>query len=151
MPINEREVVLRLGLAFLAGAFIGLERRNSGKPAGMRTHALVGLGAALFTIISIYGFLMFAEPPYSRTNMDPARVVAQIVVGVGFIGGGLIFKERDQVSGLTTAASIWLTAGLGTGMGVGLYFATTVTALLAFVALRLNRILKWMGYKGPFE
>lgn len=143
--IDEKHIALRLVLAFLVGAVIGTERKIRHKPAGLRTHALVGLGAALFTIISVYGFLEFSGPPYFRTNMDPARIAAQIVVGVGFIGGGLIFREDNKVSGLTTAASIWLTAGLGTGIGAGMYFTVLIATILAFIALRLNRILKRLG------
>ena len=127
------------------GAVIGTERKFMHKPAGLRTHALVGLGAALYTLISIYGFLEFSGPPYYRTNMDPARIAAQIVVGVGFIGGGLIFREKNHLSGLTTASSIWLTAGLGTGIGTGMYFTVFIAAVLGFIALRLNRILKRIG------
>lgn len=146
MLIDEKHIALRLVLAFLVGAFIGTERKIRHKPAGLRTHALVGLGAALFTIISVYGFLEFSGPPYFRTNMDPARIAAQIVVGVGFIGGGLIFREDNKVSGLTTAASIWLTAGLGTGIGAGMYFTVFVATVLGFAALRLNQILKKLGF-----
>ncbi len=146
MPIDEKEIALRLFLAFLIGAIIGTERRFRHKPAGLRTHALVGLGAALFTIVSMYGFLEFDGPPYFRTNMDPSRIAAQIVVGVGFIGGGLIFKDENKVSGLTTAASIWLTAALGTGIGTGMYLPVFVAAILAFVALRLNRIMQKLGF-----
>lgn len=144
--IDEKQIALRLCLAFLLGALIGTERKIRHKPAGLRTHALVGLGAALFTIISVYGFLEFSGPPYFRTNMDPARIAAQIVVGVGFIGGGLIFREDNKISGLTTAASIWLTAGLGTGIGAGMYFTVFVATVLGFAALRLNRILKRLGF-----
>lgn len=140
MPIDEKEISLRLALAFLVGAFIGAERKTRHKPAGLRTHALVGLGAALFTIISVYGFLEFTGPPYFRANMDPARIAAQIVVGVGFIGGGLIFRDDNKVSGLTTAASIWLTAGLGTGIGAGMYFTVFVATVLGFIGLRMNRL-----------
>lgn len=147
MLIDEKHIALRLVLAFLVGALIGTERKIRHKPAGLRTHALVGLGAALFTIISVYGFLEFSGPPYFRTNMDPARIAAQIVVGVGFIGGGLIFREHNKVRGLTTAASIWLTAGLGTGIGAGMYFTVFVATALGFIALRLNRILKRVGFE----
>lgn len=146
MHIDEKQIALRLALAFLVGAIIGAERKSRHKPAGLRTHALVGLGAALFTIISTYGFLEFSGPPYFRTNMDPARIAAQIVVGVGFIGGGLIFRDDNKVRGLTTAASIWLTAGLGTGIGAGMYFTVLIAAVLGFIALRLNRILKRLGF-----
>ena len=149
--IDEKHIALRLVLAFLVGAVIGTERKIRHKPAGLRTHALVGLGAALFTIISVYGFLEFSGPPYFRTNMDPARIAAQIVVGVGFIGGGLIFREDNKVSGLTTAASIWLTAGLGTGIGAGMYFTVLIATVLAFIALRLNRILKRLGFDDLAE
>ena len=83
--------------------------------------------------------------PYYRSNMDPARVAAQIVVGVSFIGGGLIFREENKVKGLTTAASIWLTAALGTAIGVGMYLAVIVATVLGFIALRLNRILNKTG------
>jgi putative Mg2+ transporter-C (MgtC) family protein len=141
MPIDEKQIVLRLVLAFLVGAAIGAERKIRHKPAGLRTHALVGLGAALFTIIGIYGFNEFSGAPYYRTNMDPARIAAQIVVGVGFIGGGLIFKEENKVQGLTTAASVWLTAGLGTAIGMGMFLTAFVAAVLGFIALRLNHKL----------
>ncbi len=145
MPVDDIQTVIRLFLAFLVGALIGTERKIMHKPAGVRTHALVGLGAALFTIVSIYGFKEFAGPPYYRSNMDPARVAAQIVVGVSFIGGGLIFREKNKVKGLTTAASIWLTAALGTAIGVGMYLAVSVATVLGFIALRLNRIRKITG------
>jgi putative Mg2+ transporter-C (MgtC) family protein len=142
MPVDDKQIIIRLFLAFMVGALIGAERKIMHKPAGMRTHALVGLGAALFTIVSIYGFLEFDGPPYYRTNMDPARVAAQIVVGVSFIGGGLIFREENKVKGLTTAASIWLTAALGTAIGVGMYLAVFVATVLGFISLKLNRLLK---------
>lgn len=145
MPIDEKEIALRLFLAFLVGAIIGTERKFKHKPAGLRTHALVGLGAALFTIIGVYGFQDLSAPPYNRTNMDPARIAAQIVTGVGFIGGGLIFKDKNHLSGLTTAASIWLTAGLGTGIGAGMYFTVSIAGILGFIALWLNLIFKKIG------
>lgn len=144
--ITDAEIALRLFLSFLAGALIGTEREFRHKPAGLRTHALVGLGAALFTIIGVYGFEEFGGAPFFRTNMDPARIAAQIVVGVGFIGGGLIFRDENKVSGLTTAASIWLTAALGTGLGAGMYVTAFTAVLLGFVALRLNRIFKRLGF-----
>lgn len=143
MPIDEKQIAFRLVLAFLIGAAIGAERKIRHKPAGLRTHALVGLGAALFTIIGIYGFHEFSMAPYYRSNMDPARIAAQIVVGVGFIGGGLIFKEENKVKGLTTAASVWLTAGLGTALGAGMFVTAIVAAVLGFIALRMD--LKLLG------
>lgn len=148
--MDERTMVLRLVVAFVIGALLGGEREQRHKPAGVRTHALVCLGATLFTLISIYGFVDFAGQGSYR-NMDPARIAAQIVVGVGFIGGGLIFREKTGVQGLTTAASIWLTAGLGTAIGVGMYTLVAVSLFLGLLALRLNRILRFLGHSEQDE
>jgi len=136
---EETELIMRLVIAFSLGGLFGLEREKRHKPAGLRTHTLVCLGAALFTLSGLYGFPGADE---LLRNNDPARVAAQIVTGVGFIGGGIIFKERDNVRGITTAASIWLTAGLGMGIGAGLYLLTGVAALLGLAGLELDRLLQ---------
>ncbi|MGA9867255.1 MAG: MgtC/SapB family protein [Acetobacteraceae bacterium] len=107
-----------LGLAFVLSALIGLEREVRQKSAGLRTHAVVGLAAALIMLISKYGFMDVLAP--GRVVLDPSRVAAQIVSGIGFIGGGLIFVHRDSVRGLTTAAIVWLTAAVGMACGAGL-------------------------------
>lgn len=148
--VSYKEMILRLIISFLIGFFIGLEREKRHKPAGLRTHVLVCLGASLFTLISMYGFTEVAGERTFR-NPDPTRIAAQIVTGVGFIGGGLIFKDQDHIRGLTTAASIWLTAALGTGMGAGLYIPTMVAALLGFITLKLNRVLRWWGLEDSGE
>ncbi|MBC7105234.1 MAG: MgtC/SapB family protein [Firmicutes bacterium] len=141
MPLQV-ELALRLVAAFAAGVLIGLERERRHKPAGLRTHALVALGAALFTITGVYGFTAAGTAPAGAA--DPARVAAQIVTGVGFIGGGIIFKDHDRIRGLTTAATIWLTAGLGAGIGAGLYLLTAIAAALGLAALKLNSLLpRW--------
>jgi putative Mg2+ transporter-C (MgtC) family protein len=115
-----------LGLAFVLSSFIGLEREWRQKSAGLRTHTLVGLGAALFLIISKYGFSDVLGP---RVVLDPSRVAAQVVTGIGFIGGGLIFVRGDAVRGLTTAAIVWMTAAIGMACGAGLpLLALGVTA-----------------------
>jgi putative Mg2+ transporter-C (MgtC) family protein len=123
-----------LALAFALSSLIGLEREWRQKSAGLRTHALVGLGAALFLIISKYGFTDVLGP---RVVLDPSRVAAQIVTGIGFIGGGLIFVRGDAVRGLTTAAIVWVTAAIGMACGAGLpLLALGVTAghfLVVFV------------------
>ena len=106
-----------LGLALLLSAAIGLEREIRQKNAGLRTHTLVGVGAALFMLISKYGFTDVLEP--GRVILDPSRVAAQIVTGVGFLGAGIIFVRRDSVRGVTTAAAIWLTAAVGLHQGRG--------------------------------
>jgi len=107
-----------LGLAFVLSTLIGLEREWRQKSAGLRTHTLVGVGAALFMLVSKYGFAdVLAD---EHTVLDPSRVAAQVVSGIGFIGGGLIFVRGDIVRGLTTAAIVWLTAAVGMACGAGL-------------------------------
>jgi putative Mg2+ transporter-C (MgtC) family protein len=107
-----------LGLAFVLSTLIGLEREIRHKSAGLRTHTLVGFGAALFMLVSKYGFMNVLDN--NRVVLDPSRVAAQIVTGIGFIGGGLIFVRRTSVRGLTTAAIVWLTAAIGMACGAGL-------------------------------
>jgi putative Mg2+ transporter-C (MgtC) family protein len=123
-----------LALAFVLSALIGLEREIRQKSAGLRTHTLVGVGAALFMLISKYGFTDVLEP--GRVVLDPSRVAAQIVTGVGFLGAGLIFVRRDAVRGLTTAAAIWVTAAIGSASGAGLpVLAAATTGIYFLVAL----------------
>ncbi|HEY1917911.1 MAG TPA: MgtC/SapB family protein [Streptosporangiaceae bacterium] len=134
-----------LGLALVLSALIGLEREIRQKNAGLRTHTLVGVGAALFMLISKYGFTDVLE---SRlVVLDPSRIAAQVVTGVGFLGAGLIFVRRDSVRGLTTAAAIWVTAAIGSAAGAGLPvlavlatgFFFLVTLVFPVVARRLPR------------
>src|ERR1700733_9600595 len=120
-----------LGLALVLSAAVGLEREIRQKNAGLRTHTLVGVGAALFMLISKYGFSDVLE---SRlVVLDPSRVAAQIVTGVGFLGGGLIFVRRDSVRGLTTAAGVWVTAAIGAAAGARLPIIAAVTVAIYFV------------------
>jgi putative Mg2+ transporter-C (MgtC) family protein len=122
-----------LGLAFVLAALIGLERELRGKAAGLRTHTLVGVASALIVLISKYGFSDVLV--HGLVVLDPSRVAAQIVSGIGFLGAGLIFVRRDVVSGLTTAATIWLTAAVGMACGAGLAGLAAVVTALYFVAL----------------
>ena len=128
-----------LALALLLASVVGLEREIRQKSAGLKTHALVGLGSALFMLISKYGFNDVVAP--GHVLLDPSRVAAQIVAGIGFIGAGLIFVRRDAVRGLTTAASIWVTSAIGTVAGAGLPWLAVATAAgyflvaVAFVAI----------------
>jgi putative Mg2+ transporter-C (MgtC) family protein len=120
-----------LGLALVLSAAIGLEREIRQKNAGLRTHTLVGVGAALFMLISKYGF---TDVLLSRVVvLDPSRVAAQIVTGVGFLGAGLIFIRRDSVRGLTTAAAIWVTAAVGAASGSGLLILAALTTAIYFL------------------
>jgi putative Mg2+ transporter-C (MgtC) family protein len=136
-----------LGLAFVLSSLIGVEREWRQKSAGLRTHALVGTGAALFVLVSKYGFTDVLGP---HVILDPSRVAAQVVTGIGFIGGGLIFVRGDAVRGLTTAAIVWMTAAIGMACGAGLVLlALAVTAghfVVVFIYPRLAAALPRSRY-----
>jgi putative Mg2+ transporter-C (MgtC) family protein len=123
------QMFLRLLVAVVLGALVGYERERAGKPAGVRTHGMVSLGAALFAVVSLHGF---------GSTGDPARVAAQVVTGIGFLGAGAILHERGSVHGLTTAASLWVTAAIGLAVGVGMVFMSVATAVLIFLLLRFG-------------
>ncbi|MCZ2404195.1 MgtC/SapB family protein [Paenarthrobacter sp. Z7-10] len=127
--------ILALALALVLSTAIGFERQLKSKSAGMRTHALVGTGAALFMVISKFGFDDVLLKDLVR--LDPSRVAAQIVSGIGFIGAGLVFVRRNKVRGLTTAASIWLTAAVGTAAGAGLVIPAVFVTLTHFLVAYL--------------
>lgn len=127
-PWLTLDLVIRLLIAAILGGAIGYEREQADKQAGFRTNILVCMGAALFTIASMHGFGGLS---------DPARVAAGIVVGIGFIGAGTIIRrEAGVVTGITTAATVWVVAGVGLAIGSGLYILAVVTAVIAFFALR---------------
>jgi len=128
------EAILRLLLAVGLGAGIGFQRERAGKAAGMRTLILVSAGAALFTVVSIFGF--------GTEGVDISRVAAGVVVGVGFIGAGVILRgqREEEVAGLTTAATIWVTAGVGLAAGAGLYLVAVIAAVVILGILLLPKI-----------
>ena len=130
-------ILLRLMVALLIGAFIGLEREIHERAAGMRTLALVSLGSALFTVISAYGFIDIARSLH--VSFDPTRIASYIVAGIGFLGGGTIFlsREQEKVQGLTTAAAIWVVAAVGMACGAGFIVEAVVTTAFAFFVLVL--------------
>lgn len=141
--IRELEYLARLFLAGLCGAFIGYERANRRKEAGIRTHLVVSMGAALFMIVSKYGFADMID--LHGVALDPSRVAAQIVTGVGFLGAGMIFVRGQNISGLTTAAGIWATAGIGMAVGAGLYLLGILgTALIFIIQIFLHRHFTWL-------
>src|SRR5437867_1586809 len=146
MP-SQAALVLRLLLASSLAGLLGGERELTDQPAGFRTHILVGLGAALFAVISAYGFDAVVSSTGNRVvTADVSRVASQIVVGIGFLGGGAIIKYGASIRGLTTAASLWVTAAVGTAVGLGelaLGSVTTAITLLALVGLRpLRRVIR---------
>jgi putative Mg2+ transporter-C (MgtC) family protein len=144
VPALFSDITLRLVLALVLGAAVGLDRELQRKPAGLRTHALVSLGAALLTVTG----LLLGAP---TANSDAvARVLQGIVAGIGFIGGGVILHrdETNDVYGLTTAATIWMVAALGVAIGAGLWRTAAVATLLTLVVLVLERPIDWFVGAG---
>ena len=131
--LSTEQIVLRLAVATVLGAIVGLERERLERAAGLRTHALVGVGAALFMIVSAFGFDDVLGTP--SVVLDPSRVAAQVVSGIGFLGAGTIIFQREIVRGLTTAASIWAVAAIGLAAGGGLFLAAVVATALVLLVL----------------
>lgn len=132
--ITDTDIAIRLAVAALLGSLIGFERERLMWSAGIRTHMLVSVGACLFTIVSAYGFMHATTLPH--VVLDPSRIAAQVVTGVGFLGAGSILLRGQAVRGLTTAASIWSVAALGLAAGGGLYFALSSRPVLSWSFLR---------------
>jgi putative Mg2+ transporter-C (MgtC) family protein len=138
--ISPEQVVLRLVVATVLGGLVGLERERLEWAAGMRTHALVSLGSALFMVVSILGFSDILDERH--VILDPSRVAAQVASGIGFIGAGTIILRKEVVKGLTTAASIWAVAAVGLAVGGGMFLAAGAATLLALALLVLAKPLK---------
>src|SRR3989338_2879462 len=130
--LEYSEILARLVVSAIIAALIGWEREKVHKPAGLRTHMLVCIGATLITLVSIDGI----------GGSDPAKLAAGIVTGIGFLGAGTIFRDKDHVRGLTTAASVWAISGIGIAIGVGYYFASVVAAAIIFLTLQIRKIEK---------
>ncbi len=137
----QLEYIVRVLVAGFCGAMIGYERKNKLKEAGIRTHFIVALTSALIIIISKYGFYDIIGTP--GIGLDPARVAAQVVSGVGFLGAGLIFVRNQSISGLTTAAGMWATAGIGLAIGCGLYLLGIVSSIIILIAQFLLHRSRW--------
>jgi putative Mg2+ transporter-C (MgtC) family protein len=127
-------MALKLVIALGLGGLVGLERQMDRKPAGLRTHMLVSLGACLFTVVSIQGF-----------GMDTARVAAGIVTGIGFLGAGAIMSSGHHVRGITTAATLWVTAAIGLAVGVDMYITAVLTSVLVFAVLKMWKLEEGLG------
>ncbi len=142
MPeLHFGEVLLRVVLAGLLGGAIGVEREIREREAGLRTHLLVAVGAALFTIVSAYGWHDFHFSARSGITYDPTRIAAQIVTGIGFLGAGAIIRQGFSVRGLTTAATLWVVAAIGLAAGAGYYSAAVITTAVALFSLWPLRIV----------
>jgi putative Mg2+ transporter-C (MgtC) family protein len=135
------EVLLRVVLAGVLGGSIGVEREIREREAGLRTHLLVAVGAALFTLVSAYGWHDFHFSNKSGVTYDPTRIAAQIVTGIGFLGAGAIIRQGLSVRGLTTAASLWVVAAIGIASGAGYYSGAVITTVVVLVSLWPLRIL----------
>ncbi len=125
------EYLLRIILAGVLGGFIGIERKRRGKEAGLRTHVIVAMASTLMMVISKYGF----SDLYSndKISVDPTRIASQIITGIGFLGAGMIFVQKKTIKGLTTAAGVWATAGIGMAIGAGMYLIGVVTAIIIII------------------
>jgi putative Mg2+ transporter-C (MgtC) family protein len=122
------DIALKLIVSMFLGALVGLEREWRKKPAGLRTHTLVCMGATMFTLVSTQSFAM-----------DPARIAAGIVTGIGFIGAGAVMASRGHIGGVTTAATLWIVSAIGLAVGTGMYFTAMIAAILVFLILQLGR------------
>ncbi len=134
--LSESSLVIRLVVAAILGGIIGIEREIMNRTAGLRTHVMVSIGATLFTVLSIYFF------DYDHGPRDPARIAAQIVSGIGFLGAGSIMKHGASVQGLTTAATLWVVAAIGMSCGCGAYIVASATCIISLLTLVVLRKLE---------
>ena len=144
--ITDVEVIGRLLLAYLLGGLVGLEREVHGRPAGVRTYLLLSLGSALIMVISEYLFVKFqGQIPGVAVSVDPGRIAAHAITGIGFLGAGVILRYKDTIRGLTTAACVWVVCAVGLAIGGGFYlFGTLVTGLTVTSLLILKKVEKML-------
>src|SRR5260221_9683704 len=145
---NYAAIALHLVIALAAGAIIGLERSYHGRPAGFRTHALVCLSSSMLMVLTVYQDTWFGSFNLEQVNVDPTRMAQGIMTGIGFLGAGVIMKEGLSVRGLTTAASIWITAGIGIMIGVGFYFPAGIATAMTLIVLS---VFRWIEPSMPIE
>jgi putative Mg2+ transporter-C (MgtC) family protein len=145
--LAEQEVVLRLAVAASLGALVGADRERRERAAGLRTHALVGVGSCLFMLVSSFGFGDVVGE--TGVMLDPSRVAAQVVSGIGFLGAGAIIVRRDGPRGLTTAASVWVSAAVGLAVGGGLWIAGVSTTAITLLVLAALKPLEQRFFKRP--
>lgn len=138
--IDPLHLLFRLFLAVVLGGLIGLEREQHSHAAGFRTHILVCLGSALIMLLSAYGFSAFVDE--ENVRIDPARLAAQVISGIGFLGAGTILRNGLSISGLTTAASLWVVAAIGLSVGAGFYLAAVVACVMVLISLYVLHIVE---------
>jgi putative Mg2+ transporter-C (MgtC) family protein len=141
---TDLEIIKRLVLSLALSGLVGLERQIHRRTAGLRTHILVCMGSCLIMLTSLYVFDIYKD----KAPLDPARIAAGVITGIGFLGAGAIIRDREGIKGLTTAASLWVVAGIGLAIGCGFYPAALVTTVLTLIVLFLLRYLEeMMQYK----
>lgn len=148
MKAETRVILEHLLIALAAGSLIGFERSFHGRPAGFRTHALVCVASSALMLVTVYQGQWFPSSFSDTVRIDPTRMAQGIMTGIGFLGAGVIFKEGLTVRGLTTAASIWITAAIGILAGIGFYFPLTVTTVLTLGTLS---VFRWIEAKMPAQ
>jgi len=136
--LNDAEIIIRLVLSLVLSGLIGLERQIHRRTAGLRTHILLSLGSCLIMLTSLYIFAIYKN----EAPLDPARIAAGVITGIGFLGAGAIIRDRGGVKGLTTAASLWVVAGIGLATGCGFYKAALFTTALALITLYFLRYVE---------
>lgn len=144
--IDQLHISIRLFLALLLGGLIGVEREISSHAAGLRTHILVCVGSTLIMMLSMYGFSDFVNEPNVR--IDPSRLAAQVISGIGFLGAGTILFNGRSITGLTTAASLWVVAGIGLAVGAGFYYASVLSCLMVLISLWILNKLEQKYFGG---
>ena len=142
MTLSMGELVLRVCLAAALGGLIGIERELSDQPAGFRTHMLVSVGAALFTLAGAFGLEDFIGGEVAAVRFDPTRVAAQVVTGIGFLGAGAIMHKGVNVRGLTTAAALWVTAAIGTSIGLGYVSGAVIATVVSLLILYGMKVIE---------
>lgn len=143
ITVSDTQIILRLVLATFLGGLVGFERQLHRRNAGWRTHILVCLGSCLIMLTSIYVFDIYKKD----APIDPARIAAGVITGIGFLGAGTIIRDREGIIGLTTAASLWVVAGIGLAAGCGFYSAACTTTLLALITLIFLRRMEEILFK----
>jgi len=144
--VDHEIVIIRLSLALLAGAIIGLERAFHGRPAGLRTHSLVCVSSSLLMLLTAFQWDLLAGVPVDTIRVDPTRMAQGIMTGIGFLGAGVIMREKLTIRGLTTAASVWMTAAIGILVGMGFFSAAFYATFMTLVILGA---LGWVERKMP--
>lgn len=149
LVLSQPEAILRMGLSLALGALVGAERQRGDRPAGMRTHALVCLGSTVFMLVSAFAFPEFTQAVGGR--VDPTRIAAQVVTGIGFLGAGMIFTQRNVTRGLTTAAGLWVVAAIGLAVGAGMYFVACAGSALMLVVLAVLKPIEARVFNSGSE